>query len=114
MKTRNKLVLMAGILISFALYSCDEVTKDYLETRGSAREDTSFVKKVLIEDYTGFTCGNCPYAHQEAARLHDEYGDNVIVMAVHASFYANPTTAHPYDFRTETATEWDRFFGIRN
>ncbi len=112
MKNLNKLTLLAGILISFALFSCDELPDEYLETKGTTKDDTSFVKKVLIEDYTGFTCGNCPYAHQEANRLHEEYGENVIIMAVHASFFAKPTTQHTYDFRTETATEWDNFFGV--
>jgi len=112
MKLINKLILLAGLIFTLIIYSCDEVPDEYLETKGTSKDDTTFVKKVLIEDYTGFTCGNCPTAHLEAARLDEEYGGNVIVLAVHASYYAKPTTAHPYDFRTETATEWDNFFGV--
>ncbi|MFH1050552.1 MAG: Omp28 family outer membrane lipoprotein [bacterium] len=112
MKIINRIILLTGIIISLALYSCDEITKDYLETKGTVKDDTTFVKKALIEDYTGFTCGNCPYAHEEASRLHELFGENLIVLAIHSSYYAKPTTAHPYDFRTETATEWDNFFGV--
>jgi len=112
MNNYNKLKVLISTLIILGLFSCCELPDEYLEKQGTAKDDTTSVKKVLIEDYTGFTCGNCPYAHQEAKRLHEEYGDNVIVMAVHASYYANPTNEHKYDFRTATATEWDKFFGI--
>lgn len=112
MKTSNKLFLTAGLIFTLSLFSCDEVPDDYLETKGNQKVDTAYVKKVLIEDFTGFRCGSCPYSHQEAARLYEEYGGNVIIMAVHASYYAEPTPSHPYDFRTETATEWENFFGI--
>jgi thiol-disulfide isomerase/thioredoxin len=114
MKKVKKLSLILSLILTAIIYSCSELPNEYLEKKGSVKDDSTLVKKALIEDYTGFTCGNCPYAHQEATRIHEEYGDKVILLALHCSFYAKPTTAHPYDFRTETATEWDNFFGISN
>ncbi len=70
-------------------------------------------RKVLIEDYTGHTCGNCPKAAISADNLENTYHSNVIIIAVHAGFFAQPGAA-PYtdDYRSTTGTDWDNFFGI--
>lgn len=70
-------------------------------------------RKVLIEDYTGHTCGNCPKAAISADNLENTYHSNVIIVAVHAGFFAQPGAA-PYtdDYRSTTGTDWDNFFGI--
>ena len=114
MKNLNRLILIAtSFLILSGLYSCDEVTKSYLEDKSANNNDSGLVRKVIIEDYTGFKCGNCPPGHVEAQRLQEEYGDKLIVIAVHPdNGFTKPTVAHPYDFRTETGTEWSKFFGI--
>ena len=39
---------------------------------------------VLLEDYTGQACVNCPNAHDMATELHDLYPENIIVVAMHA------------------------------
>jgi thiol-disulfide isomerase/thioredoxin len=114
MKISYKNTTLIIILIQLLLFSsCDEVSLPYIQDKGNSNGgDTATVRKVLIEDYTGFKCGNCPKAHTAAHNLIEQYGENVIVMAVHASFFANPDPQHPYDFRTTTGTEWDEFFGI--
>lgn len=71
------------------------------------------VKNVLIEDYTGHTCVNCPGAAVIAHDLKHQYGSRVVVISVHAGFFAMPFgNEFPNDFRTEAGTEWDNFFGI--
>jgi len=67
---------------------------------------------VLIEDYTGKECGNCPRAHELAAQLKGKYGDKLVVLSIHAGPFALPNIKHTYDFRTPEGTEWDNFFGI--
>lgn len=39
--------------------------------------------RVLIEDFTGQKCVNCPAAHEEIAQLHELYGDAVVAVAIH-------------------------------
>lgn len=65
-------------------------------------------KVVLIEDFTGVKCTNCPTAAQEISRLHHEYGDKVISVSIHAPKYSAFTTPHldsKYDFRIDKADD---------
>ncbi|GBD07421.1 hypothetical protein HRbin21_01245 [bacterium HR21] len=102
-------MLVLGIL---ALGSgCDIIEPPYRELSPPAA-DTAAVT-VLLEDFTGFRCGNCPEAHERAEELRQLYGDRLIVMSIHAGFFARPTAPpYTYDFRNPVAEELDRFFGI--
>lgn len=62
-------------------------------------------KTVLLKDFTGVRCVNCPGASELAHQLQDIYGDRLIVMSVHAGFLAIPMGDFP-DFRTEEGTLW--------
>jgi hypothetical protein len=78
------------------------------------------LKRVLLEDYTGHTCPNCPAAGVIARDIADQHPDQVIVMAVHAGWFARtyPESGVPeiydYDFRTDAGTAWDATFGNGN
>lgn len=69
---------------------------------------TGYDQKVFLEDFTGYRCTNCPRATATANNLIAEYGDRVVVAAVHCSNeFAAPTTTDPSepfykDFRTES------------
>lgn len=39
---------------------------------------------ILLEDYTGQACINCPNAHDAVAKLHELYPENIVVVAMHA------------------------------
>jgi hypothetical protein len=74
-----------------------------------------YVQKVLIEDYTGIYCGNCPRAADKAKELHDLYKDRIVIMGVHVGFFATPKPGrNHYDFRTETGTALDKLFDLEN
>ena len=116
---KNIITLFSFILI---ITSCDVVEGPYLiEDGGVTSVDTStttYVKKILIEDFTGHTCPNCPAAARELDAIHDLYGNQIIGMALHVSTgFASPWTGSgkfEYDFRTKWGTEWDDFFDISN
>lgn len=60
--------------------------------------EINFVKRVLIEDYTGTWCGNCPrVAH--AIELAKEQSTEIVSVAIHRSS-SNPADANydPYNF----------------
>ena len=62
------------------------------------------IKNILLEDYTGFKCTNCPQAHDVADDLRATYGEQLIVMSLHVSeSFAGPDpgTAFDIDLRTE-------------
>lgn len=64
-------------------------------------------KKVLIEEFTGVGCGNCPRAHKTLAELLKLQGDKIVVAAYHAGGYAQPFTPEYPDFRTPEGNEID-------
>ena len=93
--------------------SCDVVEGPYIT------DSDSYVnpeKNVLIEDFTGHLCSNCPQAAREISAIHDVYGDQIIALAIHtsASFarpYLASQTGFQYDFRTIWGEAWDNTFG---
>lgn len=76
---------------------------------------TSGFRKVLLEDYTGHTCGNCPRAAEKAEALANTYKDSLVIIANHVSIqYAKPVsdTLYREDFRNASSTDWDVFLGM--
>ncbi|MBK6964862.1 MAG: Omp28 family outer membrane lipoprotein [Bacteroidales bacterium] len=127
MKTLNiKLLFSAMALVAgiFYLVSCDKIEEPFTTPTGSNDTAacpvpefpavTELKKRVLLEDYTGHTCVNCPKAAVTAHNLKETYGDQLVLLAVHAGFFANPTASGDfiYDFRSEAGTAWDSFFGV--
>lgn len=102
------------LLITIIFTSCDYENDPYQPTSPSSGSSTAIKKKkILLEDYTGHTCGTCPPAAAEAARLKGIYQDQLVVMAVHAGPYAPPSTGvYTYDFRTTTGTDYYNTFGF--
>ena len=70
------------MLVAVLMTSCDEVeTQDRL----IYVEPPEVSRAVLIEDFTGQYCVNCPRATEEIERLVEEYGDTtVIAVAIHS------------------------------
>ena len=102
-------------IFSIFFYSCDQIDGPYLEDGNYCGNDSLSVpiKKILLEDYTGHKCGNCPEAHEKLRELKEIYCDHIIPVAVHVGFFAKPsiTGTFTYDFRTETGKELDDYFG---
>ncbi len=102
------------ILLAFLLNSCDKVSPPYVE----ARDYCSGNKKVLLEDYTGHGCVNCPEAAVLAHELKEKFCDRVVIIGVHAGYFAQPNFGgNPLfsaNFTTEAGNTWDSFFGNSN
>lgn len=110
---KNRLFLLFGAILSaIILSSCGDVIEEPYVYQKPLDTTKTTNQKVLLEDYTGFTCGNCPAAHELAAEIAKTYSGKVIIMAVHAGGYAKTSPAHSYDFKTASGTIYDDFFGI--
>lgn len=105
------------ITLILTITSCDIVEGPYIT------DSDSYVnpdKKVLIEDFTGHLCPNCPNAAREIEAIHTIYGDQIIALAIHVSpdfarpYSANQAPSFQYDFRTEWGNNWDNFYNISN
>lgn len=115
-------IRFVGLALSalVALGSCDVIPyKDAKEIRvinvdtNTAEEMAK--KVILLEDYTGHTCGNCPSAAREAKRLEGLYPGRVVVMGVHVGFFAKPKNysngSYRVDYRTPAGDALDAKFG---
>jgi hypothetical protein len=101
-------------LIAYVLCfsSCDKVKDPYNATGGGDTTTVVKVRKVLLEDYTGHKCGNCPDAAVTAQTIKSTYGERLVIMAVHAGFFANVgAVPFNYNFKTTPGTDYDNFFG---
>lgn len=61
-------------------------------------------KKVVIEEYTGQTCPNCPIGHAALDILEKDFGDVILPLAIHT---------YPGDnFATPQASQLEKFLGF--
>ncbi|PID88747.1 MAG: hypothetical protein CSB02_01135 [Bacteroidia bacterium] len=98
------LVLSLGLLVS----ACDKIDLNDVKKKVVISAN----KKVLIEDFTGHKCPNCPKGHEKLHKLIEAYGDtNVFGVSIHAGFYAKPKKPpFDYDFRTEAGNTYNETF----
>ncbi len=77
--TSLKYLLFALPALGFT--ACDNIDADdrFIET-----EPVIPGRTVLLEDFTGQNCRNCPDAHKEIELIKEQHGDNVIAVSVHA------------------------------
>ena len=78
---------LAAMLISACSYIPEDEQLIYVKPAPVERS-------VLLEDFTGQRCVNCPLAADEIAKLHEQYGeDAVIAVSIHSGplgFHTNP------------------------
>lgn len=83
MKKYNKfltLVAAAGLAMTFT--SCDDVKEN---DRYTPLPEIKAERAVLLEDFTGQSCVNCPDAHEVMESLIAQYGeDHVIGVSIHS------------------------------
>lgn len=102
MKIRSLFSLLALVtLLAGISMSCDYVDdpKPDVDDGGGTVDTTgtildsnmTFTKKVLLEDFTGHACGNCPRAHEKGEELYDLYGHDLVIVALHSGFFADPS-----------------------
>ena len=104
--------LMMGVV------ACDIIEEPYKKENngggssggGETPDPEQVVKHVLLEDYTGVRCVNCPAAGQLALELQERYDHKVIVLSVHAGDLA---TFPPFNLKTPEGDEWWNFFSFQ-
>jgi hypothetical protein len=103
-----------AILLITTLLSCDIVEGPYAKKKGGTSDTTEqVVRKILIEDFTGHQCGNCPRAAEALKAIEELYPGQIVSLGVHVGFFAEPSSSGNYtaDYRSETGNELDQYFG---
>ncbi|TND09588.1 MAG: hypothetical protein FD123_1179 [Bacteroidetes bacterium] len=114
--------LFAGL--AMLTTSCDYVSvpQQVGGTTGGG-QDSGVTRVVLLEDYTGHFCPNCPRGAEAIDSIHTLFGDDVIAISIHAGDFAKPgpeyglpvnypPNSFPEDFRTTPGNEWNVYFGL--
>ena len=116
-------IIIASLAVIFAMASCDKLKEPYIIESNVTPSDTiplvasdtaNFDGKVvvLLEDYTGVKCNNCPEAGALALQLQEQNEGHLVVLGVHPkSALQNPAGGFP-DFRTDDGNEWNNYFNI--
>lgn len=95
--------------VAAVLGSCDYVK----DARDPSAPPVQGNRKVLIEDYTGHKCGNCPAAADTLSYIKNKYPGKIIPMAIHAGFFATTSPgSYPTDLRNSVSDAYDNQFGI--
>lgn len=119
MKMMKKIFLFLSVVACF--YACDKIEGPYIDENSyipvmvefEELDFGSVYRKVLIEDYTGHTCVNCPTGHAKLDELHGIYGDTLVAIGVHAGNFAVPTVNMPANFATEVGNQWCNDFEVQ-
>lgn len=127
---KNTLILGFSLIILVLVFSisCDRIENPVVNNNPSLNwslypdadtttypwpiweENTNQIRNVLLEDFTGHTCTNCPAAAVVAKNIENANGGKVIVTSVHAStssgFQVPSPPTLPLDHRTEAGNAY--------
>lgn len=111
MKRNHLLTTAFAGLLACALWSCDTVAE---EDRLIYVKPAEVNRSVLIEDFTGQRCVNCPNATEEIEKLKELYGDAIIAVGIHSGPFGHRTTmtSARLPLCTETGDEYYTYWNI--
>ncbi|MCC6815144.1 MAG: Omp28-related outer membrane protein [Saprospiraceae bacterium] len=66
---------------------------------------------ILVEDFTGASCPNCPAGAIEIENILDKFPDNVVVLGIHSRFLADPVKAGEPNLITTDANNIEKLMG---
>jgi thiol-disulfide isomerase/thioredoxin len=112
---KNSIVLA----ISLFLFGCNKIDQPYnfvpekCDVLENSVVENNAKQNILLEDFTGHTCGNCPGAAIIAENIKKNYGKQIIIVGVHAGFFAKTKTGTSFntDFTTEASEVYNSTFG---
>ena len=98
------------ILCVLCAISCSHIDEDeqliYVKPAAIGRA-------VLIEDFTGQRCVNCPTATQTIHELQEAYGDsNVVAVAIHSGAFGRSVSGKPYPLMTDVGDDYYNHWGF--
>lgn len=93
------------LLISVLFWSsCEEIPPVLNPNMGGGGNNPTPVenqqRQVLIEEFTGVRCVNCPAGSDAIQTLLGIHGERLVAVSIHAGFFSPPYPENQYDFRT--------------
>lgn len=114
-------ILISLASLSLVFTACDKIEGPYLISNSTIETDVVFppfdtakvYQKILIEEFTGHLCPNCPDGNQEIRNISTRYGDTVISLCAHTGMFSWPEDGlFSYDFQCTEASTLATDFGV--
>lgn len=110
MKLIHSIIALA--LTAAGLQACDNVSEG---DRFEGPVTVEAKKNVLIEDFTGQRCVNCPYAAQKIVDLQEHYGaERVIAVSIHGGGLAYNEDTTPIGLANAQGREYHTHWGVKS
>ena len=109
--------LLFGLIIGLTLFSsaCEEIPPVINPFTGEPPDTVidieSQKRQVLIEEFTGVRCVQCPAGSAEIATLLAIHGERLVAVSIHAGDFSPPFPQSQYDFRTTEGEQLINFLG---
>ncbi|MBI9054581.1 MAG: Omp28 family outer membrane lipoprotein [Bacteroidales bacterium] len=111
----KKFIYSIAFIFSIGLFiSCDKIEEPFIEEIGDCG-DASLpvpIKQILIEEYTGHQCGNCPRGAETIQTIKEAYCDHVIPISIHAGSFADvyQSGKYTYEYRTDLGNSLNEYY----
>lgn len=106
----NKIYPLLLCLAVVLLSACSDIDES---ERLSYVKPADVARKVLIEDFTGQRCVNCPLANDEVHMLQEQYGaDSVIAVAIHSGPLGFKGNSKNIGLATDEGDEYYNHWGV--
>lgn len=111
MKLKNIIYSLFGAS-ALLMAACNEIDSD---DRFIYVEPVEVGRKVLIEDFTGQKCINCPAAIDKIEMMVQQYGEeNVIAVGIHSGPFGLASTPTILGLKTETGQEYFDYWQVES
>ncbi len=98
---KRKVLFSALLALSFA--ACEEIAPPVTGAMGSTGpgpDITNQKRQVLVEEFTGVRCVNCPAGSAAIEDLTAVHGVQLVAVSIHSGEFSPPYSDSNYDFRT--------------
>ena len=111
----KKTLYLLPLLLILCFSACEIIDPDDILTPITADTTTYHDQRIiLLEEYTGNMCPNCPDAAVEVEKLMKMYPNRIVVIAIHSGVFARPIPTRGYtaDFRTTVGDSLTNHYGV--
>lgn len=103
------------LIFALSFLGCEEIPPDVGSGSGSGGVEPGpemVQRKIILEEFTGNRCVNCPAGSELIETLIDIHGDRLIPISLHCTQWAVPHENSNLDFRTQDAENIIQFLGF--
>ena len=95
------------------VYGVPDIVPNEPELPEEPGESGGFIttKCVLLENYRGVRCNNCPAADEIALNLQKQYNHKIVVLSINSGLLSTPIGGYP-NFKTTEGDAWYSYFGF--